>query len=199
MDPDADTQQPPRGAQGAATPADAKPVNRNPAHSLFTHIPHPYIARRKAEGPVTVAGQMDRSTPIARINSRLALLITVAVGSMWCAYLFTLLALVSFPSAIASGNTIIIVAWIAQTFLQLVLLPVIIVGQNVQGVASDKRAIQTYNDAEAILHEALQIQEHLLAQDAQLQAQAQRLKEIIGALQSSYPTLSDAPPPAASE
>ncbi len=84
---------------------------------------------------------------------------------MWAAYLFTLLALISFPSAIKSGDSIIIVAWIAQTFLQLVLLPIIIVGQNIQAKASDKRAEQTYEDAEAVLHECQALQEHLLAQD----------------------------------
>jgi hypothetical protein len=46
-----------------------------------------------------------------------------------------------------------------------VLLPVIIVGQNLQAKASDKRAEDTYNDAAAVLHEALEIQKHLLAQD----------------------------------
>jgi hypothetical protein len=59
---------------------------------------------------------------------------------MWCAYLFGLLALISLPAAIRSHDPIIIVAWIAQTFLQLVLLPIIIVGQNVQAAASDARA-----------------------------------------------------------
>jgi hypothetical protein len=129
---------------------------------------------------------MNWGTPFSRFNSRVALLITIAVGSMWCAYLFTLLALVSLPSAIGSHNTIVIISWIAQTFLQLVLLPVIIVGQNIQGEASDKRAEQTYNDAQAILEEAEQIQKHLLAQDVQLQAQSQRLEEIIAALRKAY-------------
>lgn len=160
-----------------------------PKHSLFTHIPHPHITLRHHEGPVKVADQMDRSSRMARLNSRLALLITVGVGSMWAAYIFTILALISFPPAIASGNTIIIVAWIAQTFLQLVLLPVIIVGQNIQGAASDKRAEQTYNDAEAVLHEAMQIQEHLQAQDTQLLSQEQRLAEIIRAMREAYPNL----------
>ncbi len=77
---------------------------------------------------------------IGRLNTRLAVGITKVVGSMWCAYLFALLALVSFPAAIGSHDPIIIVAWIAQTFLQLVLLPIIIVGQNVQAAASDARA-----------------------------------------------------------
>jgi len=55
--------------------------------------------------------------------------------------------------------------WIAQTFLQLVLLSIIIVGQNILSAASDKRAEATYNDADAVLHEAVEIQKHLEAQD----------------------------------
>ncbi len=54
----------------------------------------------------------------------------------------------------------------AQTFLQLVLLPVIIVGQNIQAKAADERAIATYEDAGAILEEAKEIQTHLGVQDA---------------------------------
>ena len=81
----------------------------------------------------------------------------------------TLLALVSAPSAFKTGDKIIIVAWIAQTFLQLVLLPIIIVGQNVQAAAADARAQATYDDAAAVLDEAKQIQQHLEAQDAELE------------------------------
>jgi hypothetical protein len=88
---------------------------------------------------------------------------------MWCAYLFTIIALVSAPSAFKTGNSLIIVAWIAQTFLQLVLLPIIIVGQNVQAAAADARSEATYNDAVAVLEEAKQIQAHLAAQDAEIE------------------------------
>jgi hypothetical protein len=91
--------------------------------------------------------------------------ITAVVGTMVCALGFMLLALISLPAALHTGDLIVIVAWVAQTFLQLVLLPIIIVGQNVQGATADKRAIQTYQDAEAILHECLQLQAHLMAQD----------------------------------
>jgi hypothetical protein len=79
---------------------------------------------------------------------------------------FTLLALVSAPSAFGTGNRLIIVAWIAQTFLQLVLLPIIIVGQNVLAAAAYARSQATYEDAVAVLEEAKQIQAHLEAQDA---------------------------------
>ena len=73
-------------------------------------------------------------------NERIALIITRHVGTMWAAYLFGALTLVSLPAAIASQNSLVIVAWIAQTFLQLVLLPIIIVGQNLQGKHSEARA-----------------------------------------------------------
>lgn len=73
------------------------------------------------------------------LNQRIGARITRTVGTMWAAYLFTLLALVSLPAVILSGDSVILVAWIAQTFLQLVLLPVIIVGQNMQAEATEAR------------------------------------------------------------
>jgi hypothetical protein len=87
---------------------------------------------------------------------------------MWASHLFTLIALLSAPAAFTSGQALIIVAWVAQTFLQLVLLPVIIVGQNLQAAAADKCSKDTFKDAEAILDEVHQVQRHLEAQDAEL-------------------------------
>ncbi len=87
---------------------------------------------------------------LGRFNTRVAVAVTKTVGSMWCAYVFALLALISFPAAISSHDPIIIVAWVAQTFLQLVLLPIIIVGQNVQAAASDARAESDHETLMAI-------------------------------------------------
>jgi len=122
-----------------------------------------------------VQQQVHGASAAGRVNTWIAVHVTKGVGSMWAAYLFAGLALISMPAAFASHDVIIIVAWIAQTFLQLVLLPIIIVGQNVQAAASDKRAEETYKDAEAVLHEAMQIQEHLAAQDAALERILQHL------------------------
>ena len=138
---------------------------------IFKYVPHPHAEARKVAGPPTVAAavaQLHGPGPIGRFNAKFGLKITVIVGTMWCAYLFTLLALVSAPSAFKTGNSLIIVAWIAQTFLQLVLLPIIIVGQNVQAAAADARAEATYKDAAAVLEEAKQIQAHLAAQDTEI-------------------------------
>ncbi len=139
---------------------------------IFEYIQHPHVEDRKAAGPPTVAAAVAKlhgPGPIGRLNARIGLKITVVVGTMWCAYLFTILALVSAPSAFKTGNKLIIIAWIAQTFLQLVLLPIIIVGQNVQAAAADARSEATYKDAAAVLEEAKQIQAHLEAQDAAIE------------------------------
>jgi hypothetical protein len=85
-----------------------------------------------------------------RFNDWLAVKITNVVGTMWCAYAFAALALVSLPAAIR-GGTATLVAWIAQTFLQLVLLSIIMVGQKVAAEKSDRQLDQTYRDAEALL------------------------------------------------
>lgn len=108
------------------------------------HIPNPRIQEREAHGPQLIAHELDG------LNGRIALVITNAVGTMWCAYVFAGIALISLPAAI-QGGTATLIAWIAQTFLQLVLLSVIMVGQKVAAAASDKQALQTYKDAEALL------------------------------------------------
>src|ERR1700682_6046769 len=87
---------------------------------------------------------------VARFNTWLAVKITKTVGTMWIAYLFALIALVSLPAAIQSGNVIIIIAWIAQTFFQLVLLPIIIVGQNVIQATNDARAEADHETLSAV-------------------------------------------------
>ncbi len=87
-------------------------------------------------------------------NRRVALRITSFVSSMWCAYLFAAIALISLPAAIRTGDTLVIVAWIAQTFLQLVLLSIIMVGQGVASEAVDKKINETH---EAVLVELAEV------------------------------------------
>ena len=134
---------------------------------MFRYVPHPHIRRRVDASPTRVADQLPTENRVDRFNSAVALGITKAVGSMWCAYAFTVLALIGLPGAIQTG-VLGIVQWVAQTFLQLVLLSVILLGQNIQAQASDKRAQLTFEDAEAVLAEAMQIQAHLKEQDEAL-------------------------------
>jgi hypothetical protein len=99
-------------------------------------------------------------------NAKVAVLVTSAVGTMACAYVFCVIALLSLPAilvtagAVPAGDVphilvkpglILIVAWIAQTFIQLVLLSVIMVGQRVQSATSDARAEKAFEDTEVIM------------------------------------------------
>jgi uncharacterized membrane protein len=142
--------------------------------AIYQHIRHPRIASRLADRPVRVADLLPRGTAVNRFNTRVAILVTRVVGSMWCAYAFALFDLISLPSAIHSGAPEV-VTWVAQTFLQLVLLSVIMVGQNVQAAAADKRSEATFHDASATLHEVAHVQGHLAAQDVLLTRIAQKI------------------------
>ncbi len=77
---------------------------------------------------------------VGRANARLAVLVTKSVGTMYCAYVFTLIAFIALPSAIQQGSPTVLINWLSSNFLQLVLLPIIIVGQNVISTAQDARA-----------------------------------------------------------
>jgi len=79
-------------------------------------------------------------TGIKKVNDWIAVKITNGVGTMWCAYAFLILDLFMLPPVIQSQSVTIWVTYIAQTVLQLILLPIIMVGQNV---------IQTQNEVKA--------------------------------------------------
>ena len=94
---------------------------------------------------------------------------------MWCAYAFACLALFALPDAL-KGGLFPLIQWVSQTFIQLVMLSVIMVGQNILGQAADKRAEATYKDAEATFHEAREIQKHLKEQDTAINSILDRLE-----------------------
>ena len=136
--------------------------------STYIHVPHPRTVERldHKDEAVETANDANKNA-VVRFNSWLAVKITDGVGTMWCAYIFAVIALIGLPTALRPGGEGLI-AWIAQTFLQLVLLSIIIVGQNIAAASSDKRSENTFKDAEAILSEAIEIQKHLKSQDEEL-------------------------------
>lgn len=105
----------------------------------------------------------DCEQGVAKFNRWLGEKITGGVATMWCAYLFLAIALVSLPQALhdtfADGfKPLPIVTWLAQTCLQLVLLSVILYGQGLQSEKSDALAEATYrnsDDAEKLLGKVL--------------------------------------------
>ena len=121
-----------------------------------------------------VHAQVHGAGPAGRFNSRLAVLITKSVGTMWAAYLFALIAVVSLPQALSaflSGDTVTGITWLSQSFLQLVLLPIIIVGQNV---------ISAYQDARAEAdHETLTTLHQINVQQLQILEQQHEILELL--------------------
>ncbi len=117
------------------------------------HTPHPHLAERSKHGPHLTANER------VGFNGRVALFVTNMVGTMYCAYLFGLLALVALPQAVHAHSLVVLINWLSANFLQLVLLPIIIVGQMIAARASDKQALQTYKDAEVILQQQDEIRQ----------------------------------------
>lgn len=140
--------------------ATAAPLATPPPLGAETHH---HLARAVRLSPSEIRRAVKE---VKGFNAKLAVIITKSVGSMLCAYVFTLIALTSLPAILIEAGVltkgdvpsfltkpglILVVAWIAQTFIQLVLLSIIMVGQDVQSIASEARAENTFKDAQAIL------------------------------------------------
>jgi uncharacterized membrane protein len=80
---------------------------------------------------------------MGRFNEWLGLRVTRVVGSMYCAYAFALLTLTSLPSNLDSVAHF--VQWVSTSFLQLVLLSVILVGQEIQSRQSEALLRETHD------------------------------------------------------
>jgi uncharacterized membrane protein len=134
--------------------------------SLYTAIRHPRVHLRRHAGPARTEEEQ------VGVNGRIAAWITAKVGSMGTVYACVAVTAVwmllgsqqllgfdpyPYPFLLFLGNVV-----------QLLLIFIILVGQQVLGRTADKRATQTYLDAEAILQDCEQIQNHLIAQDTHL-------------------------------
>lgn len=112
-------------------------------------------------------------------NLWLANKITSGVATMWCAYLFAGIALVSLPKAIQSGDEIVIVSWIAQTFLQLVLLSIIMVGQKVQSASVEQKIDETHTASLAEFEMAKEAQSIAAAELKELKEISREIHQLI--------------------
>ena len=74
------------------------------------------------------------------VNAKVAVVLTRVVGTMWCFWVFNGIALISLPTAIQTSNLTIMINWVSSNWIQLILLPALMVGQNLQSTAADARA-----------------------------------------------------------
>ncbi len=163
--------------------------------SLYTETRHPRAHARRNSDP----GQAEDR---AGFNERLAAWITARIGSMWTVYICLVVTVAwmvlasrpvlgfdpyPYPFLLFLGNV-----------AQLLLIFIILLGQQVLGRAADRRSMHTYEDAEAILVDCMQIQNHLIAQDAYL-ASGTDLRAADHAALASAAERVVQPPPAADE
>jgi len=132
--------------------------------SLHEHAPHPHLKHRAEQGPATIASGQAGKSAAARFNTRAAVLVTRVVATMYCAYAFY-----GLPAALHNGPAGF-VQWASSQFIQLVLLPIILVGSAVLAEASDRMAKRQFDDVEALLHGQSEQAAHLAAQDDKILA-----------------------------
>jgi hypothetical protein len=134
------------------------------AETKARHLPAFGFTRHGHAVHAKVTDHLPTHSAYARFNKRIALLITNNVGTMTCFWLFCVIALLALPAALVEAHVIsptigiigeagfvIVVEWMAQSFIQLVLLPALMVGQNLQNIAADARSAKTFEDVERVL------------------------------------------------
>ena len=155
--------------QGETTSDSVKTESVPQAHphrhtsASFEHEHHPYQPRN-----VNLVHEAEQKA--AGVNTRIAVGLTKSVGTMWTAYTFAALAVVGLLAILGLLSPIValLVVWISQTFLQLTLLPIIMVGQNVLGRKSELQADEQFNTTMTSYNDIEQVMQHLSAQDAEL-------------------------------
>src|SRR5262245_43203585 len=118
-------------------------VGGHAVHALTRH----YLPAMLRIGPNQLKEDLGAADSF---NAKVAVLLTRLVGTMWCFWVFNGIALVSLPSAIRSGNLTVLINWVSSNWIQLILLPALMVGQNLQNVAADARATKVFEDIERV-------------------------------------------------
>ncbi len=138
---------------------------------LFHHEPHQHQPRNVNE--VHAAERLS-------FNDRVAVWVSANVGTMICAYIFAFIGVASLVGVLTNNTLLALVSGsLSSYFLQLVLLPIIMVGQNVQSRHSELQADEAFNTTMSTYHDIEQIMQHLSAQDSELLRHAKMLEEML--------------------
>ena len=115
-------------------------------HAVHARTSH-YLPALLRIGPRQIKQDIEAADSF---NAKVAVVLTRLVGTMWCFWVFNGIALVSLPSAIHTGNLTVLINWVSSNWIQLILLPALMVGQNLQNVAADARAAKVFEDIETV-------------------------------------------------
>ena len=138
-------------------PAMKNQTPATPTHG-WTKLGHPVHGR--------VIDHMATDTRYARFNKTVAVWLTKNVGTMTCFWIFWLACFTILPSCLHEMGVVpaqwilpafflgfgfnLLATWFLSTCIELVLMPAIMVGQNLQNAASDARSAKSFEDTEKI-------------------------------------------------
>src|SRR6266487_6198759 len=159
-----------------SAPVSPKPHLTHQLTSLFQHNPFPHKPRN-----VNVQHKAEQEA--SGVNTRIAVGLRKTVGTMWTAYSFAVLAIVGLLAILGWLPPLValLVVWASQTFIQLVMLPILSVGQNVLGRHAELMAEEQFNTTTNTYHGIEEIMQHLSAQDAELLRQTKMLIHLLNA------------------
>lgn len=164
--------QPATASTSVTTEAPPQPQAHHPHGTghLFHHEPHQHQPRNVN----------DMHAERLSTNDRIAVWISKNVGTMICAYVFAAIGIGSLVGALTNNATLALLCGsLSSYFLQLVLLPIIMVGQNVQGRHAELQAEEAFKTTMSTYHDIEQIMQHLSAQDAELLRHAKMLEHLL--------------------
>ncbi len=197
---------PPSKATAPAGSAKDAPRKTPPRSTLYTHTSHPHTPRnanerQQEERQAHIAAQSGWRAGITAFNVRLAVWLTTHTGTMATAYIFAGIGVGSLVG-VFTNNTFLAALFgsISSYFLQLVLLPILSVGQNVLSRHAELQADEQFHATMRTLHDLEQVAHHLDAQDSELLRQTEMLKALVqqlGATPAMVAALTGATTPAA--
>ncbi len=111
----------------------------------------------------------------SKVNEAIAIVLNAKIGNMLCAYAFCLIAAIGLLAILGILPAIValLVAWASQSFIQLVMLPVIMVSQNVLGKQQEMQSAETARQVSQILADMEELQA-ALGRIEQAQAKGRR-------------------------
>jgi uncharacterized membrane protein len=135
------------------------------------YTPHPHQPRN-----VNHVQKAEQES--SNFNTRFAILLTKGVGTMVCAYIFAFIAILGFPLLPFGPIATQLVQWTSQTFIQLTMLSVIMVGQAVLGRKAELQSEESYNTTMKVYADIESIMKHLDDQDTLILKIVQKLEAI---------------------
>jgi hypothetical protein len=159
-----------------SAPVSPKTHHTHQLISLFQHTPFPHKPRNVNE-------RHKAEQEASGVNTRIAVGLTTSVGTMWTAYSFAVLAIIGLLAILGWLPPLValLVVWASQTFIQLVMLPILSVGQNVLGRHAELMAEEQFNTTMNSYHSIEEIMQHLSAQDAELLKHTKMLIHLLSA------------------